>query len=129
MIGGRDYFSPPRRQYIDIYLQYISGIFPARWVIKNTFEPEKSNHPTATQGTITKSTTSPANRSNVMSRCKFSSRTLEKRSLLELDQRCFFFGKTLSARVKGKSWVPMGEYPRYIPTYTSYRMVLWGNMV
>ena len=21
---------------------------------------------------------------------------------------------------KGKSWVPMGEYPRYIPTYTTY---------
>ena len=31
VIGGRDYITPKRRQYI--YLVVLSGIFPANWVI------------------------------------------------------------------------------------------------
>ena len=26
--------------------------------------------------------------------------------------------------IKRKSWVPMGEYPRYLPTYTTYIWVI-----
>ena len=39
------------------------------------------------------------------------------------------------ATLKGKSWVPLGEYPRYIPTYTTYIWIIqwlyraiWGNI-
>ena len=37
--------------------------------------------------------------------------------------------------IKGKSWVPFKEYPRYIPTYTTYIWIIrwlyraiWGNI-
>jgi len=43
--------------------------------------------------------------------------------------------KLKMAWIKGKSWVPLGEYPRYIPTYTTYIWIIqwlyraiWGNI-
>ena len=32
--------------------------------------------------------------------------------------------RRLDFKIKRKSWVPLGEYPRYIPTYTTYIWIL-----
>ena len=42
------------------------------------------------------------------------------RQVLGLTFWSIFQPKAMGKIIKGKSWVPLGEYPRYIPTYTTY---------
>ena len=39
-----------------------------------------------------------------------------------------YISKRFTTRIKENSWVPMGEYPRYIPTYTTYIRLYNGFM-